>query len=149
MMGLEGRLKARREAPLHLQVELVPFSAQPFALDREVSIGGHVVEIFRGQGLANPGDHLSFELWVCHSQDGPTGPPFVHYKHLIEATHLEAYLYGSPPSCHLAAHEFRLLRERSTTPTMGVEELEVLLSTTEVANGVRVPASRWWKFWRR
>jgi hypothetical protein len=142
MIALVGRLRARREAPLHVQLELLPFSAQPLRLDREVSIEGRVVETFRGRDLAKPGDHLSFDLWVCDRRDGPDGPSFVHYKRLMEATHLEAYLYGRPPRCQLAAHEFRLLRERSATPTMSVEELEI-------ATGSMGQPGRWWEFWKR
>jgi hypothetical protein len=40
---------------------------------------------------------------------------------------MEAYLYGTPPDCELAAYEFEIITAPSEQPTMNVEQLKELL----------------------
>src|SRR5262245_13880921 len=98
-MGLEGRVKARQDAPVHVQLELTSVPAR--CPDGDASIHGRVVTVFRGQELVAPGSMVEFTIWVCRPGDEPTGPAFVYYDRLVGATHMELYLYGSPPNCDL------------------------------------------------
>ena len=123
-MPLEASIRARHEAPLHVQLRLTRIPAQcPVPAD-EVSLEGQVVTVFRGHELLAPGARVTFSLWVCNEGDEPTGPAFVHYVELAEATHIEVYLYGTPPDCTVAAYEFVLLKGSSQVPTLSPADLE-------------------------
>jgi hypothetical protein len=50
----------------------------------------------------------------------------------MRARYLEAYLYGSPPDCKLAAYEFGVVGAPSEGPTLKSGELR----------------TRWWQFWK-
>jgi hypothetical protein len=67
----------------------------------------------------------------------------------MEATHLEAYLYGTPPGCTLAGYEFELLRGWTPEPKMTVRELEELILREEPVSVSKSRAKRWWQFWKR
>ena len=139
-IALEGRVKARREAQLHVQLELINLPAG--CPESVVSIQGRITTVFRGQALARPGSVVEFPLWVCSSDNEPTGPAFVYYDRLMAATHMEAYLYGSPPKCKLAAYEFALIGGPSTTPVLSESDL-VPSDTGQESAGRR----RWWPLW--
>jgi hypothetical protein len=148
LIAPEGRIAVRRDAPLHVQIELAPFS--PDLRPRSgVEIQGHVVRVFRGDGLTKPGDFLSFDLWVCEEGDEPTGPAFVYYKDLLAASHLEAYLFGTPPKCMLGAYEFTLLDGPTLDPRMSVQELVELMQLWTQESELRPETRRWWQFWKR
>jgi hypothetical protein len=124
---LEGSIVARREAPLHVQIRLTKRpDAVPDRNGGEVAIEGEVVNVFRGQGLAAPGSLITFQLWVCRAGAEPTDRAFAYEDALAQASHLEAFLYGRPPTCRLAAYEFELLDGPTPEPTLTVEELERL-----------------------
>jgi hypothetical protein len=89
-----------------------------------VALAGEVVTVFRGHALVTPGASVVFFLWVCRRGDEPTGPAFVHFDKLAAATHIEAYFYGAPPACQVAAYEFVLLNGASETPAMSASDLE-------------------------
>ena len=113
-----------------------------------VRVEGRVVRIFRSDGRLSPGDHVAFKLWVCRRGDEPTGPAYVYHEDFIRATHMEAYLHGSPPDCELAAYEFTILTAPSDEPSMNVDQLEGLLAWFEKRSlGTRKPR-RWWHFWK-
>jgi hypothetical protein len=124
---LEGSIIARRDAPLHVQIRLTNRPEKvPEPNGGEVPINGEVVKVFRGQALASPGSLITFQLWVCGPGAEPTGRAFVYFDALAQAIYLEAFLYGRPPQCRLAAYEFELLDEPTPAPTLTVEELERL-----------------------
>lgn len=124
-MGLEGRINARTTAPYHVQLQLEGKSA-PSRSPSEVVLQGRVVRIFRGDGRLGSGDCVAFKLWVCQPGDAPTGPAFIYYEAFMQATHIEAYLYGTPPNCQLAAHEFEALNGPTDEPMMTVAQLQEL-----------------------
>jgi hypothetical protein len=125
---LEGRIGVRRDAPLHVQLRLTNKPEKIPEPSDEVSIHGYVVKVFRGENLASVGELITFRLWVvCRPGDIPTGPAYVYYDALMNARHLEAFLYGASPHCRLGAYEFKLMGEPTQEPTMTVEELERLM----------------------
>jgi hypothetical protein len=166
LVPLEGSIAARRRAPLHVQIELAPFPPN-LRTPLKVEIKGQVVRVFRGEGLIKLGDSVSFDLWVCVEGDEPTGPAYVYYKNLITASHVEAYLSGTPPKCVLEVYEFTLLDGPTLEPKMSVEELVELMqswreeseSTVGPLRSDGLPESmdsipeysskrkRWWQFW--
>jgi hypothetical protein len=135
-----GRAKARREAPLHLQLELTNVPAH--CPESVVPIRGRVVTVFRGQALAALGSVIEFPVWVCSRDKVPTGPAFIEFASLMGATHIELYLYGTPPECKLAAYEYELLGAPSATPVLSATNLEPSVRGRE-SPGRR----RWWHLW--
>jgi hypothetical protein len=123
---LEGRLHQRRTAPFHVQLELEKPHAIKWVPD-EIRIHGRAVRVFRTDGRLAAGDHLTFPLWVCRPRDEPTGQAYIYFDDLMTASYLEAYLWGTPPDCELAAYEFRVIRAPSEEPTLTLRELEELL----------------------
>lgn len=148
---LEGRLKCRRTAPFHVQLEVEkPQDVQGVPGDRQIQ--GRAVRVFRTDGRLAAGDRLRFELWVCREGDEPTGPAYIHFDDFMTARFMEAYLYGDPPECKLAAYEFSVISAPSDEPTLTPRELEEWLerfnNAPAAAPGIR-KAPRWWQFWRR
>jgi hypothetical protein len=123
VMAIESRVLARQRAPFHVQLELAKLPAQP-RLAKEVQIEGRVVRVFRGEAAIQLGAPVLFPLLVCERGEEPFGPPFVYYKDLVAASHIEVYLYGTPPRCTLAGpYEYVLLKEPSLDARMSVEDL--------------------------
>jgi hypothetical protein len=142
-MGLEGRLKARREAPLHVQLQLT--SVPPECPNHEVAIEGRIVTVFRGQALAAAGAVVEFPIWVCRPGDEPTGPAYVYHDTLVAATYMELYLYGSPPKCQLAAYEFVVIASSSATPVLSAEDLQQVESPS--IRREQAVLKKWWHLW--
>ena len=122
-MPFEARVRARREAPLHVQLRLTGVPTQCPKPADEVPIEGCVVQVFRGQGFVEPGATIRFPLWICTKGDEPTGPAYVYHDALLAASHIEAYLYGTPPECQVAVYEFVLLEAASQHPMLSVNDL--------------------------
>ena len=141
-----GQLEARRDAPLHLQLQLTPQATKTSASGCEdVLIEGRAVRIFRGETLINMGDAVSFRILSCPKADGPpTGPAYVYREDLATATHAEVFLYGTPPNCRLADYEIALLQGPSVEPRLTLAQLELLL--VEWNASARSPSrpKRWW-----
>jgi len=138
-MGDEGRLQARREAPLHLQLELTSVPAR--CPEDVVPILGRIVSVFRGQALAAPGAMVEFPIWVCSRDKEPTGPACVYFDSLQAATHIELFLFGTPPQCKLAAYEYELIGAPSATPVLSATDLE---SSDREDSAER---RKWWHLW--
>jgi hypothetical protein len=149
---LEGRLRGRRTAPFHIQLELEkPQDIQRTAGD--VQVRGRAVRVFRTDGRLAVGDRFAFPLWVCRAGDEPTGPAYIYYDDFMTASYMEAYLYGNPPECKLAAYEFSVIRAPSEEPILTPRELEELLEQqfdNARAAPARIPkATKWWQPWKR
>jgi hypothetical protein len=143
LIGLKGRLAARRNAPIHVHLELVKFSARP-RMPSEVQIEGMVVRVFRGDASLQP------ELLYCFphgSARGETSLPaaYVYYKDLVAASHMEVYLYGTPPHCNIAVYEYVLLNGPSLDARMSVEELEDLMELSAGAPQPLRQTKKWWQ----
>ena len=132
-MGLKGRINARTTAPYHVQITLEGKS-EPSRSPSKVVLQGRVVRVFRSDGRLGCGDLVAFKLWVCHPGDEPTGPAFIYYGPFMKATHLEAYLYGTPPDCQLGAYEFAVLSAPTDEPTMSVAQLLELAASAPSAS---------------
>lgn len=143
----EGRVQARRGAQLHVQLKLTSIPAR--CPNREVDIEGRVINVFRGQALLQPGALVSFPIWVVRRGGEPTGPAFVYHDALVAASHVEAYLEGTPPSCRLAAYEFTLLQAPTPIPAMSVDDLERMYSDAMSCVAVGRRNARWWVIWKR
>ena len=144
-MGLEGRVNARTTAPYHVQLQLEGKS-EPSRSPSEVVLQGRVVRIFRGDGRLESGDCVAFKLWVCHPGDEPTGPAYIYYEPFMQATHIEAYLYGTPPNCRLAAYEFEALGGPTDEPMMTAAQLQELAVPVPCsAQEQSILKKRWWK----
>ena len=122
-ISIHGRLMARNDAPFHLQMTLEPRQNA----HGESALTGKVVRVFRTDGRLAEGDEISFGIYICRPGDEPTGPAYIHEEALGRAAFVEAYLFGTPPSCTLAAYEFTLLNAPTDQPIMNSEELEQLL----------------------
>jgi hypothetical protein len=125
---LAGRIKWRMTAPYHVQFELESRS-EPLRIPSEVVLKGRVSRVFRSDGRLGPGDRVTFKLWVCEPGDEPTGPAFIYREPFMQAAHVEAYLYGDPPDCKLAAYEFAVISALSDEPSMTVLQLQELLGS--------------------
>ena len=96
---LEGRLKWRRTAPFHIQLELEKFqNVQRVA--GNIRVQGRAVRVFRTDGRLTMGDRIAFALWACDAGDEPTGPAYIYFDDLTTAQYIEAYLYGDPPNAN-------------------------------------------------
>ena len=147
---LEGRLKWRQTAPFHIQLELE--KSEDFHPWGDIQVHGRAVRVFRTDGRVAVGDSLGFALWVCRPGDEPTGPAYIYYDDLKTARYMEAYLYGDPPECELAAYEFNVIDTPSDEPTLTPRELEESLEQFGTSRPVPVRTqeeTRWWRFWRR
>lgn len=120
---IQGRLTARNQAPFHLQMTLEP------RLNEwgESELAGKVVRVFRTDGRIAEGDQISFGIYICRPGDEPTGAAYIYEEAVARAVFVEAYLFGTPPSCQLAAYEFMLIDAPTDQPMMNSEELEQLL----------------------
>jgi hypothetical protein len=143
----EGRVHARRTAPFHVQLELTHVPAD--CPNDEVDIEGCVVRVFRGDALLQLGDVVSFRIWVVRNGGEPTGPAFVYYDALVMASHVEAYLRGTPPRCELAAYEFTLLHAPTSTSEMTEHDLEQTYSGVVPHAPATGRNARWWEIWKR
>ena len=122
---LESRIRLRKEAPFHVQLELTSNSEEIPEMG-DARVDGRVVRVFRSDGRLAPGDSVAFKLWMCRRGKEPTGPAYVYRGDFIQASHMEVYLCGSPPKLGLAAYEFTLLNAPSDKPNMSVGQLEEL-----------------------
>jgi hypothetical protein len=147
---IEGRLKWRQTAPFHVQLELANKPDISLELD-EVRVHGQVVKVFRTDGRLAIGDRIVFKLWVCREGKEPTGPAYVYYDDFMHMAYMEAYLYGNPPECALAAYEFSPISAPSEEPVLTIEDLEKLLvrpGKLEASISRTPTAKRWWQFWK-
>ena len=140
-MGIEGRILARTNAPYHVQLQL---DEKPRSLGKG-HILGRVIRVFRSDGRLTVGQNVSFKIWVCQPGDEPTGPAFVHYEPLMQASHLEIYLFGTPPKCELGAYEFELLNAPTDEPVMTIAQLEKWSVMSPFSDEETIPEGRWWE----
>jgi hypothetical protein len=118
----------------------------------EISVRGAVVRVFKSDGRLRCGEGVGFHIWVCQPGDEPTGPAFVYYEQLLQASHVEVYLHGSPPNCELAAYEFALISAPSDQPSMTVAQLQELThSPIKTNSGMSQHTGSWWRrfFWHQ
>jgi hypothetical protein len=136
------RLKARREAQFHVQVELESIPSN-ILTPSEVSLLGRVIRIFRSDGRLGLRDEVAFTIRVCKTGDEiRPGSSYLLYDELIGATHIEVYLNGNPPHCEIPIDEFMILEAPSAEPRMAVSELEELIASREGKRKI------WWQFWK-
>ena len=144
-IGLEGRVKGRMTAPYHVQFQLDK-KAEPLKVPSDIVLCGQVVRVFRSDGRLGRGDRVGFKIWVCQPGDEITGPAFIHHDAFMQASYIEAYLYGTPPDCNLAAYEFAVLSAPTDEPSMTVAQLEELaVSVASPAKGQSILKKKWWK----
>jgi hypothetical protein len=147
---LEGRLMWRREAPFHLQLALDKTRSAEQVIG-QTQVQGEVARVFRTDGRLSEGDCITFPLWVCRAGDEPTGPAYIYHDEFVKAAFVEAYLYGSPPACELAAYEFHVIDAPTERPTLTPGELEALLGRCDGAYAAVArtrDARKWWQFWK-
>ena len=149
-IALEGRLHWRMTAPYHVQLQLDK-ETEPLRVPSTIVVQGTVVRVFRSDTRLSCGDRVGFKIWICQPGDEPTGPAFVYCKPFMQATHVEVYLHGNPPSCELAAYEFALISVPTDQPTMSVAELQDLASSSVPTSRQPVPQNRslWGRILRR
>ena len=142
MIPAEGRFRARRTAPFHIQLEL----EKSEGLIREQKGGmvqGRAIRVFRTDGRLAVGGEVAFRLRVCQPGGEPTGEAYMYCDDLMRATYIEAYLWGIPPELEIAAYEFGVIDGPSERPSLTVEELENWLATLKNPK----PRKRW-QFWK-
>jgi hypothetical protein len=152
MIPPEGRIHWRKTAPFHLQLELDQPAIQ-LELAKEYQhwhgarIECRVARLFRSDNRLAVGDPVSFRIYVCEPGSEPTGPAYIYKQDLLQTTHLEAYLYGEPPDCQLAAYEFEILKGGPTDkPILTIDQLKKMYSHWE-KRAMLSPAR--WKEWLR
>jgi len=99
-IGQEGRVRARKDAPYHVQLELEN-NQEVQGLPVQTQVEGRVIRVFRSDGRLVSGDHVTFDIWLCQKGDEPTGPAYIYYEQFLRASHMEVYLLGDPPECTL------------------------------------------------
>lgn len=123
-----GRVRARLAARLHVQIRLATIPAVE-RTPTSVPIVGHVVRVFRGGPAVRVGDEVRFPLFVGRWDDEPMpGLTPMSYESLVKATHLEAYLNGSPPACELALNECIVIDGPTLLARLRASRLEYLLA---------------------
>lgn len=115
--------QVRRQAPLHVQIELSKapwpeFNGTKRPGSPEVRIGGAIVRVFRDASLVSVGDRVWFPIWICQRGDEPTGPAYLYEEDLRRKRYIEAYLHGDPPACELVGYECLLLEAPSLEPRL-------------------------------
>ena len=143
---LESHLEARRQAPYHVQVEIVN---RPVHLDTtgSVTIKCRVGRVFRTTAALEVGGTVSFKLPVYLEREGmPTCPFYLPYRRYVKAVHLEVYLEGTPPQCRVACEEFCIIDGFSETPVLNVEELERFKSGGRTEGPRKSERSRFWRW---
>ena len=130
----EERLKWRKTAPFHVQLQLTELTERLKA-PSETIVRGTLVRVFRTDGRLRTGDPVAFKLWVCEPGNEPTGPAFIYLSAFVQARYLEAYLYGDPPKLELAAYEFAVLPFPSDAPRLTVEELHRSVTEVQASRG--------------
>ena len=146
---LQGRLMWRRTAPFHVQLALLKTRGLE-QVAGETQVEGQVIRVFRTDGRLTAGDRIRFPLWVCQPGDEPTGPAYIYCENFVKAAYMEAYLYGSPPECKLAAYEYGVIGSPTEQPTLSLEQLEYLSERydEEDAETPRIlKTTKWWRFW--
>lgn len=141
------RLRARREATYHVQVKIISLGAAPPTVG-EIVVQGRITRVFRTNNRLKEGDSISFALPVLREGGHhPPGRDYFLHSHLVEATHLEAYLDGEPPHCEVCMDECSVIPGPSTSPTMSIRELETSLGAKLASQAEQPKMKRWWKFW--
>ena len=144
-VSLAERLRARRLAPLHLQLELDPWGSL-CSTSGPKSIGGRVSRIFQGHDKISVGDRVRFSVNVCLVGDEtPPGAAYLLEDDLRHATYMEAYLDGTPPHCHIVLDECATLAGPRHDALMADDSLETLMETGQSAPAPR--SRRWWRIW--
>jgi hypothetical protein len=120
-MPLETYLRARRSAPLHVQVDVTEVPRELPALG-VVRISARIARIFRGRHLLRLGDDVSFEISVCERMtDIPTGGTWwIQADALARAQFMEVFLDGTPPGCQVALWQSTIIDAPSARPRMGL-----------------------------
>jgi hypothetical protein len=112
----EARLRAR----FHLQLEY----QQPRIVSTPdyVTIRARVRRVFRDSGTLALGDEIQFDLPIRGPGDPIPldGNGWILRGAIADGRYLEVFLNGNPPSCTLAASQYRLLPELSRDPLMDV-----------------------------
>jgi len=140
------RLKARREAPYHVQIEigeLPPEIKTPSA----VPIMGQAVRVFKSDGKLKVGERVNFTVRVFRETDlVPPGSAYLLEDALRHAAYMEAFLNGPPPQFDLVLDERTLLDAPTAEPVMSSTELGGHGETARENAPAR--SSKWWEFWK-
>lgn len=140
------RVRARREALFHAQIEVASFPVD-ISTPCEVRVEGRVVSVFRGDGRLRVGDRVTFAVRVFREDDEITpGPAYLPYEELVRATHIEAYLNGNPPLCEIPLDEYEVFAGLRAGPNMTVAQFEG--SPLGRAGSALMPERKWWQVWR-
>jgi hypothetical protein len=144
-IGLAERVKARRLAPFHVQLELEP-SGTVRSTPGLMPIAGRVSRIFKGHGKVSVGDRLTFSVNVCRrGEETPPGAAYLFEDDLRHATYIEVYLDGTPPQCQIVFDECAILAGQRDDALMTDASVETLMETGQSAPPLR--PRRWWRFW--
>jgi hypothetical protein len=141
-----ARIKARREAPFHVQIQVNSIPPE-FSTPAEVLVEGRIVSVFRSDGRLMVGDRVSFAVRVCREgEETPPGPAYLAHEELVRATHIEAYLTGNPPHCEIPLEEYEVFTGFRAGPNMTVAQLESLPAGRPGSISTR--ERKWWQIWK-
>lgn len=132
----ESYEKARREAQLHVQVELNPVSEKVEERCEYFPLTGKIVRIFRGHRICRVGDILNFDVAVISDDYSPIffppgGTIWLRYSDLLSNKYIEVYLNGKPPNCHVALCQYSLIPAPTEEPVMFSYQYDVTQASTE------------------
>lgn len=114
--------KVKREARFHLQVAIEAVE-RPVQTPAQVRVVARVVRAFRGELAIVLGQSVDFYVDVM--KKGDEGPPdgdgpWIDYDELSKATHMEVFLNGEPPTCHVPFSQCVIIESPSADPYIGL-----------------------------
>ena len=120
MLAPESYEQARKNALLHLQIELDPIDRQIEERELNFPITGKIVRIFRGNQICQLEEFINFDVAVC-SPDAPvlmSGIWWLKYSDLLDRKYLEVYLDGKPPNFSVALWQNESIDAPTEQPVM-------------------------------
>lgn len=120
MLAPESYEQARKNALLHIQIELDPIDLKIEERELNFSITGKIVRIFRGNQICQLEKFINFDIAVC-SSDAPvlmSGILWLNYSDLLDRKYLEVYLDGKPPNCSVALFQYKSIEAPTEQPVM-------------------------------
>jgi hypothetical protein len=114
-MAIRGVEKHRRNAPFHVQVEILRLRSSRVGVPLAF-IDACVARVFRGD--LRVGDKLRFNLVVTVEGSCGPGETAVPLASLEAARYLEVFLEGEPPNCRVVPSGIAILSEMATNPSI-------------------------------
>ena len=150
MLSPETYKRARKNAQLHVQVEMDPINQKVEKDCENFSITGKIVRIFRGYRVCRIGDPVNFNVAIKVSSNYcPSGILWLGFSDLFYNNYMEVYLNGNLPNCNVALYQYKLLETPTEDPVIPSPQRHLWDRPLEIWQRLVFKVSYWlkWRIW--